>query len=131
GFDVVTHPAEVRQRIGLVFQEPSLDLHLTAEENLRFHARLYRMSPDWASSRIQHMLRLVELRQRQHDLVQEFSGGMRRRLEIARAFLHQPAVLFLDEPTTGLDPHTRARVWEYVRQLRDEEGTRSEEHTSE
>lgn len=123
GLDVVEQPQQVRRKIGLVFQEASLDENLTAEENLRFHARLYQMPPEEIPSRVEHMLGLVELQQRRHDLVKRFSGGMKRRLEIARALLHRPAVLFLDEPTTGLDPQTRARVWEYVHHLRQKEGT--------
>lgn len=123
GYDVVTHPAAVRARIGLVFQEPSLDIHLTALENLEFHARLYRVDKHRAQQRIAALLEVVELSGRQHDLVKTFSGGMRRRLEIARALVHAPAVLFLDEPTTGLDPQTRARVWDYIEELRAREGT--------
>src|SRR5690606_34063228 len=123
GYNVVTHPGEVRRRIGLVFQEPSLDVSLTARENLFFHARLYGMDPADANARIDQMLDLVELSHRASHLVKTFSGGMRRRLEVARALLHRPTVLFLDEPTTGLDPQTRARIWEYVHELRTRQGT--------
>lgn len=123
GYNVVTHPGEVRRRIGLVFQEPSLDESLTARENLFFHARLYGMDPADANARIDQMLDLVELSHRASHLVKTFSGGMRRRLEVARALLHRPTVLFLDEPTTGLDPQTRARIWEYVHELRTRQGT--------
>ena len=111
GYNVVTHPGEVRRRIGLVFQEPSLDESLTARENLFFHARLYGMTPDDANARIDAMLELVELSHRASHLVKTFSGGMRRRLEVARALLHRPAVLFLDEPTTGLEsPNPRPHM---------------------
>lgn len=123
GFNVVTEPADVRRRIGIVFQEPSLDEALTGYENLRFHARLYGMPAQEAAERIGTMLELVELHHRQGEPVKRYSGGMKRRLEVARALLHRPAVLFLDEPTTGLDPQTRARVWDYVHELRAREGT--------
>jgi ABC-2 type transport system ATP-binding protein len=122
GFDVVTQPKAVRRRIGLVFQDPTLDQQLTAEENLRFHAVLYRVPRDQINSRIQRMLELMDLSDRGHDLVSTFSGGMARRLEIARALLHTPHLLFLDEPTIGLDPQTRALLWENVLRLREREG---------
>ncbi|HVW48342.1 MAG TPA: ATP-binding cassette domain-containing protein [Solirubrobacterales bacterium] len=122
GHDVVTEPKEVRRRIGLVFQESTLDDQLTAEENLRFHAVLYRVPSEEVEARIDRVLALVDLSDRRKDLVSEFSGGMARRLEIARALLHVPRVLFLDEPTVGLDPQTRALMWEDVLRLRDEAG---------
>jgi ABC-2 type transport system ATP-binding protein len=122
GWDIVTQPRAVRRRIGLVFQEQTLDQQLTAEENLRFHAVLYRMPPGQVAARIDRVLALVGLSDRRKDLVSTFSGGMARRLEIARGMLHTPAVLFLDEPTIGLDPQTRALMWEDVMRLRDEEG---------
>jgi len=122
GFDVVRRPKAVRRHIGLVFQEQTLDAQLTAEENLRFHAVLYRVPRDQVHRRIAHVLELVGLAERSRDLVGTFSGGMARRLEIARALLHTPAVLFLDEPTIGLDPQTRALLWQDVLRLRDEEG---------
>jgi ABC-2 type transport system ATP-binding protein len=122
GFDVVTDPDEVRLHIGLVFQEQTLDDQLTAEENLRFHAVLYRVPAQERERRIERVLGLVELSERRKDLVSTFSGGMARRLEIARAMLHTPMVLFLDEPTLGLDPQTRALMWEDVLTLRREEG---------
>lgn len=122
GFDVLAQPRAVRQRIGLVFQEPTLDDQLTAEENLRFHAVLYRVPKDVLEGRVDQVLRLVGLSGRRHDLVSTFSGGMARRLEIARGMLHTPAVLFLDEPTLGLDPQTRALVWDDVLSLRRERG---------
>jgi ABC-2 type transport system ATP-binding protein len=122
GWDIVAQPRAVRRRIGLVFQEQTLDQQLTAEENLRFHAVLYRMPPALVAPRIDRVLALVGLSDRRKDLVSTFSGGMARRLEIARGMLHTPSVLFLDEPTIGLDPQTRALMWEDVMRLRDEEG---------
>ncbi len=121
GFDVARQPKAVRRRIGLVFQEPTLDDRLTAEQNLRFHAVLYHVPAAQVGERIDRVLRLVALEDRRHDLVSTFSGGMARRLEIARGMLHTPAVLFLDEPTVGLDPQTRVLVWEDVLRLRREE----------
>ena len=122
GFDVLRQPKAVRRRIGLVFQEPTLDDQLTAEENLRFHAVLYRVPRGEVDDRIDRVLRLVALEERRRDLISTFSGGMARRLEIARGMLHTPAVLFLDEPTIGLDPQTRALMWEDVLRLRRDEG---------
>lgn len=121
GFDVGRQPRGVRQRIGLVFQEQTLDTQLTAEENLRFHAVLYRVPRYEVAERIDRVLDLVDLADRRESKVSTFSGGMARRLEIARALLHTPRVLFLDEPTVGLDPQTRARMWQDVRRLRDEQ----------
>jgi len=120
GFDVATRPKAVRRHIGLVFQEPTLDDRLTAQENLRFHAVLYRVPSDQVNARIERVLELVDLSDRRYDLVSKFSGGMARRLEIARALMHVPRVLFLDEPTIGLDPQTRALMWEDVLRLREE-----------
>jgi ABC-2 type transport system ATP-binding protein len=120
GFDVAARPKAVRRHIGLVFQEPTLDDQLTAQENLRFHAVLYRIPSDEVDERIARVLDLVDLSDRRYDLVSEFSGGMARRLEIARALMHVPRVLFLDEPTIGLDPQTRALMWEDVLRLREE-----------
>ncbi len=120
GFDVVARPKAVRRHIGLVFQEPTLDDRLTAQENLRFHAVLYRVPSDQVDERIARVLELVDLSDRRYDLVSEFSGGMARRLEIARALMHVPRVLFLDEPTVGLDPQTRAMMWEDVLRLREQ-----------
>ncbi len=122
GFDVARQPRAVRRSIGLVFQDQTLDEQLTAEENLRFHAVLYGVPRDQVGPRIDRVLELVDLTGRRSDLVSTYSGGMARRLEIARALLHTPDVLFLDEPTVGLDPQTRARMWEDVLRLRDEEG---------
>ena len=122
GYDVVSRAQAVRRHIGLVFQEQTLDDHLTAEENLRFHAVLYGVPHDQVPQRIGKVLDLVALADRRKDLVSTYSGGMARRLEIARGMLHTPKVLFLDEPTVGLDPQTRALMWEDVLRLREEEG---------
>jgi ABC-2 type transport system ATP-binding protein len=122
GHDVVLEPDEVRQRIGLVFQEPTLDDDLTAEENLRFQADLFGLSRRRAREVVAEMLDLVDLKDRAGGPVRAFSGGMRRRLEIARGLLHTPDVLFLDEPTTGLDPQTRAVIWGHLHRLRREQG---------
>jgi len=117
GHDVRTERDEVRRSIGLVFQDPTLDVDLTAEQNLRFHGELYGVDRATAAQRRQEVLTLVDLWERRGDLVQTFSGGMRRRLEIARGLLHSPLVLFLDEPTIGLDPQTRASIWDYLEEL--------------
>lgn len=118
GFDVVKHKREVRQRIGLVFQDPSLDDRLTANENLDFHAVVYAVPHAIRESRKRELLEMVDLLDRADDLVITFSGGMKRRLEIARGLLHHPRVLFLDEPTIGLDPQTRRYIWDYIKDLR-------------
>ncbi len=122
GFDVVEDAKQVRRHIGLVFQEQTLDDQLTAEENLRFHAVLYGVPSDQLEARIARVFELVALSDRRKDLVSTYSGGMARRLEIARGMLHTPRVLFLDEPTVGLDPQTRALIWEDIHRLRQEEG---------
>ncbi len=122
GFDVQTQRADVRRSIGLVFQDPSLDDRLTAEENLRFHARLYQVPRDEYRPRMEEVLRLVDLWDRKDGLIRTFSGGMKRRLEIARGLIHYPKVLFLDEPTLGLDPQTRAHLWDYILRLKQERG---------
>jgi len=122
GFDVATQRDAVRKNIGLVFQDPSLDDRLTAEENLRFHARLYQVPRDEYRRRMEEVLHLVDLWDRKDGLIRTFSGGMKRRLEIARGLIHYPKVLFLDEPTLGLDPQTRAHLWEYVLRLKQERG---------
>ncbi len=118
GCDVVTQRAEVRKRIGLVFQATTLDDYLTAQENLRFHAELYGVPRSQTGPRIDDVLRMVGLEDRRDGLVRTFSGGMKRRLEIARGLLHSPRVLFLDEPTVGLDPQTRSHIWGYIDELR-------------
>jgi ABC-2 type transport system ATP-binding protein len=121
GCDVEHNPLGVRRRIGLVFQDPTLDEYLTAYENLQFHAELYRMPKDLAVERIRAVMEMVGLWERRSGLVRTFSGGMKRRLEIGRGLLHSPRVLFLDEPTVGLDPQTRMTIWEYIQALRDRE----------
>lgn len=118
GYDVVAFPHEVRSSIGIVFQDPSLDERLTAKENLNFHALVYNIPRELREKRIKTVLELVELWPRRDDVVRNFSGGMKRRLEIGRGLLHFPKVLFLDEPTLGLDPQTRHHIWEYVHGLR-------------
>jgi ABC-2 type transport system ATP-binding protein len=120
GFNVMEDRNDVRKSIGLVFQDPSLDDRLTAEENLRFHARLYEVPSADYKKRADEVLDLVELKERRNDIVRTYSGGMKRRLEIARGLIHYPAVLFLDEPTLGLDPQTRAHLWEYILKLKRE-----------
>ncbi len=121
GHDVMKEPAIVRSRLGLVFQDPSLDGQLTGRENLEFHAYLYGLSGSVRTQRIDDALAMVELTERAKSPVITYSGGMRRRLEIARGILHYPQVLFLDEPTLGLDPQTRKRIWDYLHQLRKRE----------
>ncbi|MDL4812885.1 ATP-binding cassette domain-containing protein [Actinomadura opuntiae] len=121
GFDVVAERDSVRRNIGLVFQDPTLDGYLSGEQNLRFHAELYGVPRGVMGERIRQVLEMVGLWERRADLVQTYSGGMKRRLEIARGLLHSPRVLFLDEPTVGLDPQTRASIWDYIRQLKEAE----------
>ncbi|HEY3259549.1 MAG TPA: ATP-binding cassette domain-containing protein [Pseudonocardiaceae bacterium] len=118
GYEVVRQRDDVRRNIGLVFQDPTLDLYLTAEQNLRFHAELYGVPRAVLGDRLRQVLDMVGLWDRKDSRVQTFSGGMRRRLEIARGLLHSPRVLFLDEPTVGLDPQTRKSIWGYIGQLR-------------
>jgi ABC-2 type transport system ATP-binding protein len=121
GIDVQRHAIEARQRFGIVFQDSSLDSELTARENLNIHAVLYHMPRRDRAARIEHLLRLFDLWDRRDDVVKHFSGGMRRRLEIARGLLHTPKVIFLDEPTLGLDPQTRNQLWTHVGQLNESE----------
>jgi ABC-2 type transport system ATP-binding protein len=121
GFDVVSAKDDVRRHIGLVFQDPTLDGYLTAEQNLRLHAELYGVDKAVVKPRMQQVLEMVGLWERRDGQVMTFSGGMRRRLEIARGLMHSPRVLFLDEPTIGLDPQTRASIWGYIRQLQESE----------
>ena len=123
GFDVVRQQSQVRQSIGLVFQDPSLDERLSGLQNMRFHALVYNMPASVHEKRIEQVLNMVELWDRRHNEVRTYSGGMKRRLEIARGLLHHPKVLFLDEPTLGLDPQTRNRIWEYILEMRQREGT--------
>jgi ABC-2 type transport system ATP-binding protein len=108
----------VRKSIGIVFQDPSIDDRLTGRENLYMHANLYDVPSGEQRSRIDELLKLVELEDRADDIMRTYSGGMRRRLELARGLIHYPKVLFLDEPTLGLDPQTRERIWEYVHELK-------------
>lgn len=121
GFDVLKEKENVRKSIGIVFQEPALDNRLTGFENLDFHARLYGLNKETRKKRIEEVLNLVELQNKAKILVINYSGGMQRRLEIARGLMHYPKVLFLDEPTLGLDPQTRHRIWDYILQLNQKE----------
>lgn len=121
GFDIVKEPAKVRASIGIVFQAPSSDDMLTGYENLKLHSLLYGVPRKIREKRISDVLELVDLTERQHDQVKKYSGGMRRRLEIARGILHRPKILFLDEPTLGLDPRSRESMWKYIRKLVQEE----------
>ncbi len=115
--DVVRESKNVRKSIGIVFQDPSLDDELTGIENLKFHAILYKVGKKDMEMRIKDVLKLVELEEKADVLVKNYSGGMKRRLEIGRGLLHRPKVLFLDEPTIGLDPQTRRHIWEYIKRL--------------
>ena len=120
GLDVATQPNRVRRQIGVVFQAPSIDVKLTAEENLRHIGHLYGMRGAALNARIKEMLGRVALADRAHENAETFSGGMQRRLEIAKGLLHQPSVLLLDEPTTGLDPGARRDLWQYLNTLREQ-----------
>jgi len=121
GHDVVRERDDVRRNIGLVFQDPTLDGYLTAEQNLRLHAELYGVESSLVRPRMQQVMTMVGLWDRKDSVVGTFSGGMRRRLEIARGLMHSPRVLFLDEPTIGLDPQTRRSIWEYIGELKERE----------
>ncbi len=121
GYDILREPDHVRKSIGIVFQDPTLDEKLTARENLDFHGRMYGMSKTLRDERLREVLELVELTDRENSLVETFSGGMMRRLEIARGLMHRPKVLFLDEPTLGLDPQTRRHIWDYIEELNKKE----------
>ncbi len=121
GFDVVRERSQVRRSIGLVFQQPTVDEYLSADQNLLFHAYAYHVPADVRAKRIDELLQMVELADRRRSRVRTFSGGMKRRLEIARGLLHHPRVLFLDEPTIGLDPQTRRHIWEYLLRVREQE----------
>ena len=121
GYDVVHQQSEVRQSIGLVFQDPSLDERLSGWQNLYFHALVYNVPAAVRRQRIEHMFKMMELWDKRNNTVRTYSGGMKRRLELARGLLHYPKVLFLDEPTLGLDPQTRNRLWEYILELRKRE----------
>ena len=121
GKNPIHDEAAARRSFGIVFQDPSLDDELTALENMEFHAVLYKVPKDVRFKRIQELMDFVELWDRRNDFVKTFSGGMKRRLEIARGLLHHPKILFLDEPTTGLDPQTRNHVWSYIQNLNKKE----------
>jgi ABC-2 type transport system ATP-binding protein len=121
GFSVIKERDQVRASIGLVFQEPTLDDYLTAEQNLRFHAYAYNIPKQIMEPRMKALLEMVELWDRRKEKIDTYSGGMKRRLEIARGLLHHPKVLFLDEPTLGLDPQTRSRIWSHIHELRKKE----------
>ena len=121
GYDVVRERDHVRRHIGLVFQDPTLDGYLSADQNLRLHAELYGVERSLVAPRMRQVLEMVGLWERRDSPVSLFSGGMRRRLEIARGLMHSPRVLFLDEPTIGLDPQTRSSIWGYIKLLKDTE----------
>jgi ABC-2 type transport system ATP-binding protein len=119
GHDIIKEAGKVRKSIGIVFQDPSIDDRLTGRENLLMHANLYGVTVSMQKERIARILKLVELEDRADDLLRTYSGGMRRRLEIGRGLIHQPKVLFLDEPTVGLDPQTRDHIWRYIKDLKE------------
>lgn len=123
GYSPITQKDNVRQSFGIVFQDPSLDDELTAYENMEFHAVFYGVKENLRKKRIQTLLKLVELWDRKDEQVKHFSGGMKRRLEIARGLIHHPKILFLDEPTLGLDPQTRNLLWEYIKEMNKKENT--------
>ncbi len=123
GMDVSREPDRIRQHIGLVFQETTLDNELTTYENLLFHAYLYGIERRTAIKRIDELLSMIGMQGKKHELVKHLSGGMKRRLELIRGLLHRPSVLFLDEPTTGLDPQTRSHVWSFIKDMKRTEGT--------
>ncbi len=122
GFDALHDKDDVRKSFGIVFQDQSLDDELTAYENMEFHAVLYGISSEARKKGIKELLTLVELWDRKNSMVKTFSGGMKRRLEIARGLLHHPKIFFLDEPTQGLDPQTRNHMWQYIKNLSEKEG---------
>ena len=119
GYDIVKEANKVRKSIGIVFQDPSIDDRLTGRENLSMHANLYGVPASEQKERINRVLKLIELEDRADDLLRTYSGGMRRRLELGRGLIHYPKVLFLDEPTVGLDPQTRDHIWKYIRELKE------------
>lgn len=122
GYEPIKQKAEIRKSFGIVFQDPSLDDDLTALENMNLHAMLYNVPGQIREERIKELMELVELWDRRNNLVKTYSGGMKRRLEIARGLLHHPKVLFLDEPTLGLDPQTRNHIWNYIEKINHDEG---------
>jgi len=121
GYDILEEPDGVRRSLGFVFQDPTLDVELTGRENLDFHGRIYGLKRDVRQKRINELLDVIQLTDRSNDFVKTYSGGMKRRMEIARGLLHRPKVLFLDEPTLGLDPQTRRAIWDYIRRLNQKE----------
>ncbi|MCK5112701.1 MAG: ATP-binding cassette domain-containing protein [Thermoplasmatales archaeon] len=123
GFDIIKKRDKVREQIGVVFQDPALDTELTGRENLDFHARMYGLDKENRKKRAAEVLKLVDLEEKKDVLVKNYSGGMKRRLEIARGLMHYPTVLFLDEPTLGLDAQTRRAIWEYIKKMNKEEKT--------
>ena len=123
GFDILKNKNLVRQNMGIVFQEPALDIELTGIENLEYHARMYGLNRNKRKKRINEVLNLVDLEEKKNIFVKNYSGGMKRRLEIARGLMHYPTVLFLDEPTLGLDAQTRRAIWNYIKKMNKEEGT--------
>jgi len=122
GHDISKSKDDIRRSIGVVFQEPALDIKLTGKENLEFHAMMYGLKKEERKKRVEEVLKLVELTEKRNVLVENFSGGMKRRLEIARGLIHKPEVLFLDEPTLGLDAQTRHHIWDYIKKLNKEGG---------
>ena len=118
GFDLLKEPEKIRESIGIVFQDQTVDINLSAYDNLKVHAMLYGVESEKIEKRIDEVLNLVELKEKKHELVKRFSGGMKRRLEIARGLVHTPKILFLDEPTLGLDPQTRRHIWDYIEELK-------------
>ena len=122
GYDISKNKDNIRRSIGVVFQEPALDIKLTGKENLEFHAMMYGIEKEERKKRIREVLELVELTEKEKVLVEKYSGGMKRRLEIARGLIHEPNVLFLDEPTLGLDAQTRRHIWDYIKRLNKEGG---------
>lgn len=123
GYDISTDQGNVRRNIGIIFQDPSLDDELTGRENLQFHAILYNIPKERREKKIAEVLKLVELEDKADVLVKNYSGGMKRRLEIGRGLIHEPKVLFFDEPTVGLDPQTRRHIWDYIRKLNEKSET--------
>jgi ABC-2 type transport system ATP-binding protein len=122
GYDIKKEKNDVRKSLGIVFQDPSVDDDLTAYENMDFHGIFYNVPSKLRKARIEQMLKFVGLWDRRNDIVKKFSGGMKRRLEIARSLIHHPKIMFLDEPTLGLDPQTRNHIWEYILKLNKKEG---------
>ncbi len=123
GFDIIKRRDKVRKNIGVVFQDPAVDTELTGRENLDYHARMYGLDKDTRKQRSSDVLKLIDLVDKKDELVKNYSGGMKRRLEIARGLMHYPTVLFLDEPTLGLDAQTRRAIWEYIKSMNKEEKT--------